>query len=889
MFDDVKKSIRLKVTLVLISIVIVVTSAHVGMSLLSMQDRLIETVREDATVIADVADRLVSTHFELLESEAKNIAEKLADIPDSEITPFLERILYLKENIISLTVFDQEGIVASHGDFPAPDSLLYSSRFLAKAFAGQQVISSTYWDKWTEKLVMYAYVPINNNRVLAVTIPGTFFSDLVSDIRIWRTGNIFIIDDQGTTIASMQNHFVLEQMNFIERAKTNPDFKDIAGFFSEMIRKESGSGRYYYEGVERLCIWKKVAGTSGKKIAGASGKKVAGTSVNWTLAVAAPLNESPVAQAQLRLLFSGTVFMILEIFIVIFISKKIARPLERIEEQNKNLIELNMEVKAANEAKSNFLANVSHEMRTPMNAIIGLSELVLGEDELHGEAREKLDKVYSAGVTLLGIVNDLLDISKIESGKFELAQEVYDLPSFINDTVALNIIRISEKPIEFKLLIDESLPSRLKGDDLRVKQVCNNLLSNAFKYTREGTVEWQLFCEREGDSVWVTSVVKDSGSGIKPEDLCKLFSSYSQVDTRSNRKIEGTGLGLALARHMVEMMDGSIEVESEYGKGSTFTARFRQKFVSDVTIGLEVVESLKKMNYSKNRLETKARFIRIQLPYARVLVVDDVPTNLDVARGMLKPYGMTVDCVDSGHKAVDLIRKKEVTYDAIFMDHMMPEMDGIEAVQIIRNEIGTDYARTIPIIAMTANALVGNEEMFLNNGFQAFIAKPIDIMLLDSVIRHWVRDKRMESKYADKQGEAEEPSDSIFSQKAPNQKQASDKGTAIPGLDLEECLKRFGGDEEMLRNILDSYLRNTPVMLEKIRSVTQEKLADYAMIVHGIKGASCNICAQSIGKLAQELESAAKAGDFAFIEAKNSEFLQMIEEQIVQISKFLSH
>ncbi|MDR2015040.1 MAG: response regulator [Azoarcus sp.] len=888
MFDDAKKSIRVKVTLMLIAIVIVVTSVHVGMSLLAMQDRLTETVKKNATVIADVGDKLILTHLELIDAEAKIVAEKLATLPDSEIETLLKNTMDMNANILSFTVFDRDKIVVSYGNYPAPNSLLHSSRFLPKAFAGQRVISSTYWDKLTERLVMYVYIPIDNNRVLAATIPGTFFSDLISDIRIWKTGNIFIIDDQGVMIANMRDHYVNERVNFIERAKTYPDYKDVGNIFLEMIHGQNGFGRFYLDGVERLCVWKKVTGST----------------MGWTLGVEVPLNESPVAQAQLRLLLSGLAFMILGIFVVVFISGKVARPFKMIEEQNKNLVALNKEVKAATEAKSNFLANVSHEMRTPMNAIIGLSELMLGEDELQGEVRERLNKVYSAGVTLLGIVNDLLDISKIESKRFELVPETYDLPSFINDTVALNIMRIAEKPIEFKLLIDGSLPDKLIGDDLRVKQICNNLLSNAFKYTREGTVEWRLSCERDGDSVWMTCAVTDTGIGIKPNDIGKLFSNYSQVDTRSNRKIEGTGLGLALARYMVEMMDGNITVESEYGKGSTFTARFRQKFVSDVMIDSNVVESLKKMHYSKNRLETKTRFIRVQLPYARVLVVDDVPTNLDVARGMLKPYGMKVDCVDSGQKAVDLIKKRKIIYDAIFMDHMMPEMDGIEAVRIIRSRIGTDYAKTIPVIAMTANAIAGNEEMFLNNGFQAFIAKPIDIMLLDSVIRHWIRDKSMESRYVDQQVKEKEQKipDSDLRQKAQKKKhtgterrsghvkQEFDKATPpIPGLDLEECLGRFSGDEETLRDILDSYVRNTPVMLEKIRTVTQEMLDDYAVIAHGIKGSSRNICAQAVGDFARELEYAAKAGDFAFVETKNSAFQQAVKEQIAQISNFLKH
>jgi CheY-like chemotaxis protein len=233
------------------------------------------------------------------------------------------------------------------------------------------------------------------------------------------------------------------------------------------------------------------------------------------------------------------------------------------------------------------------------------------------------------------------------------------------------------------------------------------------------------------------------------------------------------------------------------------------------------------------------------------------------------------------------------------MDHMMPEMDGVETTSNIR-KLGGKF-KEIPIIALTANAIAGNEEIFLNSGFQAFIAKPIDIMLLDSVIRHWIRDKSMEGKHNDQQAEAEEQSDADFQQEEQKErrsgterrswrvKQESGVAAAIPGLDLDGCLERFGGDEEVLWEILESYVRNTPAMLEKIRTVTQEKLGDYAVILRGIKGSSHNVCAQAVGDFAQELEQAAKTGDFASIEAKNGAFLQAVEEQIVQISEFLKH
>jgi signal transduction histidine kinase/PAS domain-containing protein len=334
----------------------------------------------------------------------------------------------------------------------------------------------------------------------------------------------------------------------------------------------------------------------------------------------------------------------------------------------------------ANAAKSNFLARMSHEIRTPLNVVIGLSELTLESGGLSDEVHANLEKINNSGTMLLSIVNDILDISKIEAGKLELLPVEYDIPSLINDTVTQSIMRMDSKPISFVLNIDENLPTRLYGDDLRIKQIINNLLSNAFKYTREGTVEFCLKCEREGDTdtVWMTILVRDTGIGIRPEDMNRLFGNYAQIDARINRAIDGTGLGLSITKMLAEMMGGSVTLESEYGRGSTFTAKFQQHFIDDTVIGPEVVSNLKELRYSDSKRARNSQFVRIHLPYARVLVVDDNVTNLDVARGMMQAYGMQIDCATSGQQAIDAIRSEKVRYNAIFMDHMMPGMDGLE-------------------------------------------------------------------------------------------------------------------------------------------------------------------------------------------------------------------
>ena len=545
--------------------------------------------------------------------------------------------------------------------------------------------------------------------------------------------------------------------------------------------------------------------------------------------------------------------------------------------------EMMQNIQYANQAKSDFLAKMSHEMRTPLNAIIGLSDIILEDETLKDESRLNIGRVSNAGEMLLRTVNDVLDISKIEAGKLELVPHIYETPSFINDTVTQSIMNVGDKPITFILDIDGTLPERLYGDDLRIKQMFNNLLSNAFKYTQRGTVELGIRAENDDEgAVWLTAWVKDTGLGIKQEDMDTLYEEFTQLDAQINHHIMGTGLGLAITKRMAELMSGSITVESEYGKGSTFTLRLKQGYVDDRHINPEVMEALRNYRYADHKRRWNSKRVRIKLPYAKVLVVDDNEANLEVAKGLLKPYGMQVDCVTGGQQAIDAIRKEQVKYDAIFMDHMMPGMDGMEATRLIR-KIGTEYAQNIPVIACTANAIVGNEELFLDSGFQAFILKPIDIARLDEIVRRWIRDKSKENNEAvNKESAAVDPTSAALSNLP------SILNSSIDGLDIKKGLDRFEGDEETYIKVLHSYATNTRPILERLKLVSSDNLADYAIDVHGIKSSSRGIRADSIGARAEELEDAAKFGDFDLVNEKSSGFIDAVEALISEIEAALS-
>ncbi|MDR1483161.1 MAG: response regulator [Synergistaceae bacterium] len=528
---------------------------------------------------------------------------------------------------------------------------------------------------------------------------------------------------------------------------------------------------------------------------------------------------------------------------------------------------------AASRAKSSFLASMSHEIRTPLNAIMGFSEVELRKT-LPDETHSNIEKIYNAGSTLLGIINDILDISKIESGKFEVNPSSYDFANMISDTINQNLVRIGTKRIEFEPVIGDDIPSRLFGDEIRVKQILNNLLSNAFKYTEEGHVRLKVSCLTFSDNIRLQFAVIDTGRGIKPENMEKLFSEYKQFDTASNRNIEGTGLGLSICKNLVEMMNGSISAESVYGKGSTFTATIRQGIIDAVPIGPEVAQNLRSFSFNNGQRENGRKIVRKQMPYAKVLIVDDVTTNLDVARALLSPYGLAIHCVSSGRQAVSVVRDRKDIYDAIFMDHMMPDMDGMEAVRIIRDEIDTEYARTVPIIALTANALKGNSEMFLENGFQGFLSKPIDIIKLDVLLNRWVRDSGKDEQYNGAGETSSEPEDAELGDNAP-----LPEGWRVDGVNIEEGIRRFGGRRAYMK-VVRSYIDHTPALLDEMRTVTGESLERYAITVHGIKGATLGLCAKSVGEMAAELESAAKKRDFEFVAARNEVFLNAAESLI---------
>ena len=373
----------------------------------------------------------------------------------------------------------------------------------------------------------------------------------------------------------------------------------------------------------------------------------------------------------------------------------------------------------ANKAKTEFLSSMSHEIRTPLNAIVGFSNMLLDDKSLPDSAKDEVNDIVMASDNLLEIVNGILDISKIEAGKLEIINTEYVFNKVTTELIALTRGRLGDKPIEFITKIDESIPQVLYGDSSRLKQICVNILTNAVKYTKEGSITFSINSVIKNDVCRLIISVEDTGIGIKQENLNKLFNKFERLDLKDNITIEGTGLGLAITKKLVDMMHGKIVVQSVFGKGSKFTVSIDQGIVKNPTIKVEAIDTTHEHIEVKNKT---------------VLVVDDNKINLKVAERLLQTYGVNVECVESGFICIDNLKSGK-KYDLILMDDMMPKMSGVETLQKIKAEI-PEF--DIPVIALTANALTGMREKYLADGFNDYLAKPINKDELNRIINEYL-------------------------------------------------------------------------------------------------------------------------------------------------------
>jgi signal transduction histidine kinase/HPt (histidine-containing phosphotransfer) domain-containing protein/ActR/RegA family two-component response regulator len=498
-------------------------------------------------------------------------------------------------------------------------------------------------------------------------------------------------------------------------------------------------------------------------------------------------------------------------------------------------------------AKSSFLARMSHEIRTPMNAIIGMSELAQREWGTP-QAFERITSIKRAGMDLLSIINDILDFSKIASGTFQVSPAPYEISPILNGVLAIMGIRAKEKSLGLVAEMDPNIPARLIGDGVRIRQILLNLLSNAVKYTNRGGVSFSAKSERRGDAVELIFTVRDSGIGIKREHIGDLFADFVRLNQKDAAHVEGTGLGLSISRGLCLAMGGDITVESEYGKGSAFTATVRQG-VADWT---PADFSGKWRRGREPAGEPGAHF---SAPGYRVLIVDDIATNLSVASGLLSLFQVEITTCLSGREAVDLARERE--FDMILIDHMMPEMDGVETAAKIR-ETGGRYD-TVPLVALTANAIAGMRETYLANGFDDYLSKPIMTRELGELMERWVpRGVRAAIAPA-----SPGPSEDFGSLR-------------IEGIDVGLGVGRIGGSMKNYREALEIYCRDVESAFPVLGNVSGENIEDFTIRVHALKTASANVGAVAVSNAAAFLEEAGKTGDLRAIREKTDIFRERL-------------
>ncbi|MCR5277859.1 MAG: response regulator [Lachnospiraceae bacterium] len=922
------KSIQTKIILVIVAIMLVVAFAFLGTSILSTNSILDSDSEEILLSTADYQANLIDDNFRSTEQSVGtiyNYAVKRAENYPDFLTSATERFKYtcdiseLSKSIAENTRgamgvyvrFNPDDYGSSNGfwytmnlddltwQISTPTDLsLYDQNdvehvgwYYVPVGAGEPIWMDPYFNKNLGVEMISYIIPYYKGSytvgIVGMDIDINHLKSIISEISVYKTGQAFLMEKDGDIIYHPDYPI---GASFSNLPKSDREY------FNELRSKPFNQSILYPDrnGHDQKFVLKRLRN-------------------GMILGIYVPIDEinSPQHALLIRLVLLTVVILVFSVLICALWIRTVVSPLKKMTGFARELANGNFDAKmptagndevgilsgsleymsdslkkqieladSANKAKSEFLANMSHEIRTPINTVLGMNEMILREAK-DDTILDYAANIESAGKTLLSLINSILDFSKIEDGKMELIPTEYDTVALMDSLISSVSERARTKGLDFRISIDEKLPATLLGDDMRVRQIVSNLLTNAVKYTQDGFISLTVKASNISyKTVDLNIEVKDSGIGIRQEDLGRLFDSFSRIDEKQNRNIEGTGLGMAIVIRLLHMMGSELNVSSTYGKGSSFSFKLRQIIVDSTPIG--PFDPHVKTD-RKRRLDSRL-FVR----GAKVLVVDDNDMNLKVAKNLLKIYGVTPDLASSGQQAIELMRDKE--YHIVFLDHMMPIMDGIETLREINKE---NIAGSAVMVALTANAVVGAKETYLGAGFTDYVSKPIDVDKLGEILVKYMP-KDLVVSNDERSHRADEGSDEDVLEFAPADTESGalefypqkDEESSVElsdeltdklmkiGINANDALKYVAYDTDFYVEMLHDYVEASKERSAEFRKFIEESAFDsYLITVHALKSLSKTIGAEELSKRAKDLEDACKAGNYDYVRANHPTFL----------------
>jgi signal transduction histidine kinase/CheY-like chemotaxis protein/HPt (histidine-containing phosphotransfer) domain-containing protein len=794
-------------------------------------ENYLETARSVLWVAADTVDHMVAkgaTYEEIVEYITRESANTASQFDDSYTG------LY---GYINGRYVDGVGWVPP-ADYDPTARDWYKD---AKAAGGEPLVVNPYVDAQTGNVIISVCKALSNtDDVLGLDLTLSGVQETVEGINISGNGYGCILNYDGTVIAHKDAN---------EKGKNYSEEPDKKEFFEKVMSTDKSDFEMVIDGKKCTVFVDEVLH-------------------QWHLVIV--VEKSALLKNTWRVLavsaFTGLlVFALISVFYIMGYRHE-SKVTKRMEEMKANEQKREYEAKllmlekkaadSANKAKSDFLADMSHEIRTPINAVLGMNEMILRESK-DDQILEYSSNIKSAGNTLLSIINNILDFSKIEDGKMTLVPVEFDVSELINNLVNTISERARLKGLEFNVEVDESIPSRLYGDDVRISQIVMNLLTNAVKYTESGSVTLRVKNNGiTGDDAKIRFDVIDTGIGIKDEDLNKLFESFKRIEEKRNRHIEGTGLGISIVCKLLAMMNSKLDVESQYAIGSTFGFDLKLRVVDAQPVG--------KFDGKRKSVSSHGEEVHLYAPEAKILVTDDNNMNLKVAENFLKIFGIVPVTCSSGAETIELMKKNR--FDIVFLDHMMPQMDGIETLKVLKDD---GLINGAVVIALTANAVVGAEKQYLSAGFDGYLSKPITLQELEKALKKYLPSEAV----GDKAPEAEEKKSTV----------SLDKLREL-GLNVDAGLMYTCNDEDFYLELLSDYAKSAPDKCSELSSFLENNdLKNYEILAHSLKSSSKTIGADDLSAQAKALEEASRDQNTDFVMANHDAFVESFRELSAKI------